>query len=175
MSASKCPSAQVVPKWRCENFLYRFKAAPGAARATDTAGAAGLPLTLPPGCASTPVSWRENPFPFGAAAGTARKSPGRSEFDKGTRDAVIVDYFLGTVGIFADAATLNAVEEIVTSDAPDPAALRRIDWELAPFYCSDCGLNYCRADWRTIVLVDEGFYDCTMGWCPNGHEHIVDD
>ena len=33
---------------------------PGAARAADTAGAAGLPLTLPPGCASTPVSWRES-------------------------------------------------------------------------------------------------------------------
>lgn len=28
----------------CENFLYRFKAAPRAARAADTAGPAELPL-----------------------------------------------------------------------------------------------------------------------------------
>ena len=58
---------------------------------------------------------------------------------------------------------------------PDPVALRRIDWNLAPFYCSDCDLNYCRADWHTYVLVDEGFYDCTMGTCPGGHKHMVDD
>lgn len=99
-------------------------------------------------------------------------SLGRQTYD---RDAVIVDYFLGTAGIFADAPTLNAVEEIVSGGAPDPVALRQIDWELAPFYCTDCGLNYCRADWRIYVLVDEGFYDCTMGRCPNGHEHMVDD
>jgi hypothetical protein len=47
----------------------------------------------------------------------------------------ILDYFLGTAGKFADAAALDAVQEIVSSDAPDPIALRRIDWELAPFYC----------------------------------------
>ena len=58
---------------------------------------------------------------------------------------------------------------------PDPATLRRIDWELAPFYCPDCAQNYCRADWRTYVLFDEGFYDCTMGRCPCGHEHMIDD
>lgn len=28
--------------------------------------------------------------------------------------------------------------------------------ELAPFYCRDCAQNYCRADWRTYVLFDEG-------------------
>ena len=61
------------------------------------------------------------------------------------------------------------------SDAPSPVALRQIDWELAPFYCPDCDLNYCRIDWRTYVLMDEGFYDCTMGICPDGHRHMVDD
>jgi hypothetical protein len=46
-----------------------------------------------------------------------------------------VDYFLGTTTKFADAATLDAVRQIVTSDTPDPVALRRVDFELAPFYC----------------------------------------
>ena len=32
--------------------------------------------------------------------------------------------------------------------------------------CPDCGQNYCRADWRTHVLFDEGFYDSTMARCP---------
>ena len=49
------------------------------------------------------------------------------------RDSIVVDYFLGTVAKFADAATLDAVQEAVSSAAVDPVALRRIDWELAPF------------------------------------------
>jgi hypothetical protein len=48
-------------------------------------------------------------------------------------------------------------QEIVANHAPYPVALRRIDWELAPFYCPDCDLNYCRADWHTIPIFDEGF------------------
>jgi hypothetical protein len=62
------------------------------------------------------------------------------------RDAVIIDYFLGTASKFADATTLGAVQVVVSSDAPDPVALRQIDRELAPFYCPDCDLNYCQAD-----------------------------
>jgi hypothetical protein len=46
---------------------------------------------------------------------------------------------------------------------------------LTPFYCPDCGLNYCGNDWDTYVLVDDGFYDCTKGRCLNGHEHTLDD
>jgi len=91
------------------------------------------------------------------------------------RDGIIVDYFLGTAWKAADAATLDAVQEIVSGDAPDPVALRRVDWELAPFFCPDCGLNYCRADWHTTPVFDKGFYDCTVGVCPSGHRHTVDD
>jgi hypothetical protein len=97
---------------------------------------------------------------------------GRQTYD---RDALVVDYFLGTASKFADAATLDAVQEVLSSPAPDPAALRRIDWELTPFYCPDCEVNYCRADWDTFPVFDEGFYDCTIGICPSGHCHTVDD
>jgi hypothetical protein len=57
------------------------------------------------------------------------------------RDATVVNYFLGTASRFADAATLDAVQEIVSSHAPDPVALRQINWELALFYRL--------ADWKT--------------------------
>jgi hypothetical protein len=97
---------------------------------------------------------------------------GRETYD---RDAIVVDYFLGTASKFADAATLDAVQEVVASATPDPVALRRIDWELTPFYCPDCDLNYCRADWETFPIFDEGFYDYTIGICPSGHRHTVDD
>ena len=91
------------------------------------------------------------------------------------RDAIVVDYFLGTASRFVDAATLDAAQEVVSSYAPDPVALRRIDWKLAPFYCPECDLNYCRADWKTFPIFDDGLYDCTIGICRNGHRHTVDD
>ena len=91
---------------------------------------------------------------------------GRETYD---RDAIVVEFFFGTASRFADPATLDAVQEIISSDAPDPVALRRIDWELTPFYCPECDSNYCRADWETFPIFDEGFYDCTVparrgGW-----------
>ena len=108
------------------------------------------------------------------AGGTADMGPplGRQSQD---RDGIVVDYFGGTAWKAAEAPSYQAVREILSGQAPDPAALRRIDPELAPFYCPDCAQNYCRADWRTRVLFDDGFYDCTMGRCPNGHEHMIDD
>lgn len=47
----------------------------------------------------------------------------------------------------------------------------------ASFRCAACGevAGVCRADWSTEVRTDDGFYDCTMGTCPNGHRHMVDD
>ncbi len=91
------------------------------------------------------------------------------------RDGIVVDYFGGTAWKLAEPGTYAAVRAILDGDQPDPAELRRIDWELAPFYCPECERNYCRADWDTYVLLDEGFYDCTMGTCPTGHRHMVDD
>ena len=46
-------------EWRCENFLYGFKAARRAARAADSARSPLLPLALPQRRRKTPVGWRE--------------------------------------------------------------------------------------------------------------------
>jgi hypothetical protein len=90
-------------------------------------------------------------------------------------DGIVVDYFGGTAWKLAEPGTYAAVRAILDGDQPDPAELRRIDWELAPFYCPECERYYCRADWHTYVLFDEGFYDYTMGTCPAGHRHMLDD
>lgn len=91
------------------------------------------------------------------------------------RDGIVVDYFGGTAWKAAEPGTYAAVCAILESEEPDPAELRRIDWEMAPFYCPECEQAYCHADWRTYVVFDEGFYDCTMGTCPAGHRHMIDD
>ena len=61
-----------------------------AARAADTAGAAGLPLTLPPGCASTPVGWREDLLALGPRLEPPGGHRGRGGFDKGTLAAALI-------------------------------------------------------------------------------------
>jgi hypothetical protein len=57
----------------------------------------------------------------------------------------------------------------------DPVALYAVDREYAPFWCRACGRGYCRACWVVWVDYDDGFYDCTRGRCPDGHERIMDD
>ena len=74
-------------RFRCrvwENSLYYFKAARRAARAADTAGTVRLPLTLPPGCASMPVGWREDVCLTGPRLEPPGGHRGRGGFDKGT-------------------------------------------------------------------------------------------
>jgi predicted RNA-binding Zn-ribbon protein involved in translation (DUF1610 family) len=91
------------------------------------------------------------------------------------RDGIVVDYFGGTKWQAAEPSTYEAVRTILEAEEPDAAQLRQIDWEVAPFYCPECEQAYCLADWHTYVVFDEGFYDCTIGTCPAGHRHTVDD
>ena len=45
----------------------------------------------------------------------------------------------------------------------------------APCFCVQCGRAYCAAHWQMSLAFDEGFYDCTDGVCPEGHEQMLDD
>src|SRR5712691_622083 len=74
----------------------------------------------------------------GEMAAVVRAVPAGSPADLGPplgrqsqeRDGIVVDYFGGTTWTRAEPAVFAAVREILAGDAPDPAALRRIDWEL---------------------------------------------
>ena len=57
----------------------------------------------------------------------------------------------------------------------DVNGLYALDPEYAPQWCRACGKNYCRTCWTLWIDFDEGFYDCTRGRCPDGHERIIDD
>jgi predicted RNA-binding Zn-ribbon protein involved in translation (DUF1610 family) len=89
------------------------------------------------------------------------------------REGIIVDYFGGTTWKRAETPVYQAVREILSGRAPDPAALRQIDRDLTPFYCPDCGQNYCRADWHPTAGPGGGFHDGSMGRCPHGHKHRI--
>lgn len=119
----------------------------------------------------------------GELAGLVRVARAGSAVDLGpplgrgpaSGDGLVVDYFLGTAWMAAAAGALDAVQAAIDAGGTDPLTLRSLHPELAPFYCPDCALNYCAADWHTEVVLDDGFYDSTVGTCPNGHRHLVDD
>ena len=46
------------------------------------------------------------------------------------RDGIVVDYFGGTTWKLAEPGTYAAVHAILDGQQPDPAELRRIDWEV---------------------------------------------
>lgn len=73
------------------------------------------------------------------------------------------------------AASVDLVELLQAAERLTAAQLRRVDWDLTAFVCHDCGLAYCPSCWTTWPLFDDGFYDCTRGSCPMGHEQDLDD
>lgn len=119
----------------------------------------------------------------GELAAVVRATPAEAPADMGPpigitasdHDGVIIDHFIGTAWVATSRAALEAVQSLIDDGSVDPRALRDINWELAPFYRPDCQLNYCRNDWDTNVVLDESFYDYTMGTCPQGHQYMVDD
>jgi hypothetical protein len=42
-------------------------------------------------------------------------------------------------------------------------------------YCPDCDKIYCWEHYNPVEEFDDGFYDDTMGTCPEGHTRMIDD
>lgn len=90
------------------------------------------------------------------------------------RDRLERTDFLATVTRFGDTAeNLRLFEAICRSDY---ASARAADPDFVGFVCRECNLPYCDTCWHVgAPEFDEGFYDCTRGTCPAGHEQVVDD
>jgi hypothetical protein len=108
----------------------------------------------------------------------ARDEAPRGRGATGGDGSVALDHFLGGHRRAAAGVALDMVQALIDQGSVDPAAIRDLDWgfwALTPFYCPDCALNYCAADWDISRREDEGFREPTMGRCPAGHEHMLDE
>lgn len=109
------------------------------------------------------------------AASTAENAsaPGR---EPGAAGGVALDYFLGTFWHADTGDVLDAVQALIEQGNVDPVTMREITWTLwdvTPFYCPECRLNYCSLDWNMHFAVNEGSHDCIIGTCPHGHRHLL--
>ena len=62
--------------------------------------------------------------------------------------------------------------------AGDVQSLLRLDDEIVPFYCRECGASYCEAHWTTWSEFDPdwpSWFDELRGRCPKGHERRIYD
>lgn len=57
----------------------------------------------------------------------------------------------------------------------DLAALERVSWLLAPYWCERCDACYCAREYATEVIYEPqfGIDGSLMGKCPAGHEHFL--
>ena len=75
---------------------------------------------------------------------------------------------------FGDVDELRRIFEMIHTS--DFAGARGADADFVAFHCRNCNRSYCERCWRIgPPQFDDGFYDCTSGTCPEGHEQIVDD
>jgi hypothetical protein len=74
---------------------------------------------------------------------------------------------LGLVGV--------PVEDVARALAEGAAALYDLDPEFAPFWCPTCRAAYCGDHFEAWTLLDDGFFDCIMGMCPERHERVLED
>lgn len=69
-----------------------------------------------------------------------------------------------------------AVLKIERLRAGGIAALQNEDRDTYAFRCLACARSYCSSCWtQGPPQFDDGFYDCTYGWCPEGHKQMIDD
>jgi hypothetical protein len=106
----------------------------------------------------------------------ARSTAGSDEPSSGAGDWLVLKYFLGTVWHSDTSDVLDAVQALIDQGNVDPVVIRQVSWtlwDITPFYCPECRLNYCSLDWDVRFVVSEGSHDCILGSCPNGHRHLL--
>ena len=82
--------------------------------------------------------------------------------------------WMGECVRFGRAEELSAVFNLISAGHLKDAVGMEADF--VAFHCHQCDQSYCDTCWSIGPLeFDEGFYDCTRGRCPTGHEQIVDD
>jgi predicted RNA-binding Zn-ribbon protein involved in translation (DUF1610 family) len=114
----------------------------------------------------------------GEIAGVVRVAHGRSLAgnEPSSGGGLVLNYFLGTVWHADTGDVLDAVQALIEQGNVDPVTIREITWalwDITPFYCPECRLNYCSLDWNMHFSVRAGTYDCIIGSCPHGHRHVL--
>jgi len=107
-------------------------------------------------------------------AGTVELLPaGHAEGLGKDKTTIFLKDFIGTEKVLVSPAEIPKVQAAL--DQGDAAALYAVEKLWAPFYCPACACVYCRKHWTIAPQYDEGYFDCSYGFCPRGHRRMTED
>ena len=107
-------------------------------------------------------------------AGTVELLPAGHPEALGTdTNSIFLKDFIGTERVVLSNEQSQGIHAALTQN--DAAALHKVERLFAPFYCPTCACVYCRRHWVVVPEYDEGFFDCSYGWCPKGHKRLLED
>lgn len=113
----------------------------------------------------------------GEVAGVVRVSrAGTAGEEPGGRGWLVLECFHGTVRHPCPRDVADAARALIEQGNVDPVTVREISWDLwdvTPFYCPECRLNYCILDWDAHFAVAPASPGCIIGTCPAGHRHLL--
>jgi hypothetical protein len=114
----------------------------------------------------------------GEIAGVVRvaRASSTAGSEPGAGGRLVLECFLGTTWHPDTDEVLDAAQALIEQGNVDPVTLREITWtlwDITPFYCPECPLNYCSQDWNMHFAVNAGSHDCIIGTCPSGHRHLL--
>ena len=81
--------------------------------------------------------------------------------------------FLGETEMVVSAGEIGRLQTLI--EQKRAREMHEIYLKYAPCFCLQCQKHYCEIHWTTSIVFDDGYYDCTDGVCPEGHEQMVDD
>lgn len=106
-------------------------------------------------------------------AGTVELLPAGHVEGLGKGNTIFLKDFIGTEKVVLSAKQSQAIHAALTQT--DAAALYKVEHLFAPFYCPACACVYCRKHWAVVPEFEDGFFDCSHGWCPEGHKRLIED
>jgi hypothetical protein len=106
-------------------------------------------------------------------AGTVELLPAGHADSLGKGSTILLKDFIGTEKVVLSSQQSAAIHAALTQT--DAAALYKVEKLFAPFYCPTCACVYCRKHWAVIPEYDGDFFDCSYGWCPEGHKRLIED
>jgi len=81
--------------------------------------------------------------------------------------------FIGEIEMVVSAEKIDELQGYMRRKSAQE--MHEIYIKYAPCFCLQCERAYCKDHWVMSLEFDDGFYDCTRGSCPAGHEQLLDD
>ena len=109
----------------------------------------------------------------GKTAGVVELLPRGHAESLSKSETICISGFIGRERVVVPEAGVPELRAILVRG--DASKLYEFEGLWAPSWCPTCAAVYCIAHWTVVPEYDEGFFDCSHGFCPKGHKRLIED